>query len=300
MVCVTQDQLLYQMADFGERLEVLLGDRLPIPKGPEKKLIEAMRYSLFAGGKRLRPFLVMESARLFEVDQECALWVSAAIECTHTYSLIHDDLPAMDDDDMRRGKLTLHKKFDEATAILAGDALQTLAFELLAFEKTHPDPQVRIKLIRSLAKASGTKGMVGGQMIDLLADCSYCDIVEIARMQELKTGSLICFAVEAGGILGKAPKHMRNLLYCYAQNLGLAFQITDDLLDLEGRPEIVGKALGKDQGKGKTTFVSTMGADRARQKANILADQAIEYLNEFGQKADNLIALAHFVVNRNK
>ncbi len=288
------------MAEIGEQLEELLGDRLPIPDGPEKKLVEAMRYALFAGGKRLRPFLVMEGGKLFEVGHDCAMRVGAAIECIHTYSLIHDDLPAMDDDDMRRGKPTLHKKFDEATAILAGDSLQMLAFDLLGHRNTHPDHRVRIELIRSLAKASGMKGMVAGQMIDLLAENSNFNMTEIIRMQQLKTGALICFAAESGAILGKSSKHMRNLLLGYARDLGLAFQITDDLLDLEGDPIEVGKALGKDKGKGKATFVSIMGARRARQQAEILAEQAIEHLEEFGSRANNLVALAHYVVNRNK
>jgi len=297
---VSQAQLLEKMTDIGEQLTDMLDKRLEVPDGSEQRLVQAMRYSLFAGGKRLRPFLVMETAKLFDVDHMCALRVAGAIECVHTYSLIHDDLPAMDDDDMRRGKLTLHKEFDEATAILAGDALQVLAFDLLGHENTHPDHRVRIDLVREIAKASGVKGMVGGQMIDLLADGSNFDMAEITRMQQLKTGALICFSAEAGAILGKASKHMRNLLVGYARDLGLAFQITDDLLDLEGKPEEVGKSLGKDPSKGKATFVSAMGADRARQQAKILAEQAIEHIAEFGDRANNLVALAHYVVNRNK
>ncbi|MCH8861385.1 MAG: polyprenyl synthetase family protein [Proteobacteria bacterium] len=288
------------MTTMAEAVERQLRDLLPVPKGPEGRLVEAMRYSMFAGGKRLRPFLVVTSADLFGVDKKYSLRVAAAIECVHCYSLIHDDLPAMDDDDKRRGQSTCHKKYDEATAILAGDALMTLAFEILADPATHPDALVRSSLIRALAGASGVHGMVGGQMIDLASENEELDMGEITRLQQLKTGALICFSVEAGGILGKASEHMRHLLHGYARDLGLAFQIADDLLDYGGDPEEVGKATGKDAGRGKATFVSLMGPERARRQADILADQAIEHLREFGDKAILLKGLARFVVDRRK
>ena len=259
-----------------------------------------MRYSLFAGGKRLRPFLVIASADLFDVDKGRAVRVAAAIECIHTYSLIHDDLPAMDDDDLRRGKPTAHKAFDEATAILAGDGLQTLAFEILADPDTHSDPHVRCELITAVARAAGIHGMVGGQMIDLAAEGKALDMGEVTRLQQMKTGALITFSAEAGAILGKVSDQKRQLLQGYAHDLGLAFQIADDLLDHEGTPEETGKATQKDAKKGKATFVSLMGADRARQQAAMLAEQAIAHLKDFGDKALLLRALAQYVVDRRK
>ncbi len=273
---------------------------LPPLEGAEHRLIEAMRYSMFAGGKRLRPFLVVSSADLFDVDRDCSLRVAAAIECIHCYSLIHDDLPAMDDDDMRRGRATCHIEFEPATAILAGDALQTLAFEILADDATHKDPWVRCELVRALARAAGVHGMVGGQMIDLASENANLDMGQTTRLQQLKTGALICFSAEAGTVLGKASNHTRNLLLGYARDLGLAFQITDDLLDHAGDPDEMGKAVGKDAKRGKSTFVSIMGPERARQQAEILARQAAEHLDEFGEKAVLLKDLARYVVERRK
>jgi len=237
---------------------------------------------------------------LFDVDKGRALRVACAIECIHTYSLIHDDLPAMDDDDLRRGKPTAHKAYGEATAILAGDGLQTLAFEILADPKTHSDPHVRCDLISAIAKASGIHGMVGGQMSDLAAEGKKLELGEVTRLQQMKTGALISFSTDAGAILGKASKQKRHLLQGYAHDLGLAFQIADDLLDHEGTPEETGKATQKDAKKGKATFVSLMGAERARQQAAMLAEQAISHLNDFGDKALLLRALAQYVVDRRK
>jgi farnesyl diphosphate synthase len=274
-----------------------------LPKGDEGegRVFEAMRYSSLGGGKRLRAFFVLAGATLFKVGAVPALRTASAIEFVHAYSLIHDDLPAMDDDDLRRGKPSCHKQFDEATAILAGDALQTLAFEVLADTDTHGDPAVRAHLVVDLAKASGAHGMVGGQMLDLLAEQQSAEemsIGAITRLQRLKTGALISFACTAGAILGKAAEPMRNALSAYAHDLGLAFQIVDDLLDVEGDPSVVGKATGKDAAAGKATFVSILGLERARSQAGMLARQAAAHLEPFGDKADLLRQAANFVVSR--
>lgn len=290
--------LLEAMERTAEAVEKTLAGFLPEVEGVENRLLDAMRYSMFAGGKRLRPFLAVASADLFDVAKSRSLRVAAAIECVHCYSLIHDDLPAMDDDDLRRGKPTLHLQFDEATAILAGDGLLTLAFEILADADTHSDPRVRCELVGRLAGASGIHGMVGGQMIDLDAEEKELDIGEVTRLQQLKTGALIAVSAEAGAILGRANQHQRNLLANYARDLGLAFQIADDLLDHESDPETLGKATQKDAARGKATFVSLLGADRARQQAQALADQAIGHLKEFEDRAALLNALARFVVER--
>lgn len=286
------------LAATSNAVERVLEPILAVPPGSEARVVEAMRYAVFSGGKRLRPFLVLASASLFDVDRRQALRVAAAIECVHCYSLVHDDLPAMDDDDLRRGKPTLHKAFDEATAILAGDALLTLAFEILASEETHSDPMVRLELVRSLAHASGHQGMVGGQMIDILATETEMDEGAICRLQQLKTGALISFSAEAGAIMGHASRKARHSLQGYARDLGLAFQIADDLLDVEGTPEETGKATGKDADAGKATLVSLMGVERARRQAELLADQAIAHLGEFDEKASLLRAVAHFAINR--
>lgn len=282
----------------GDAVEKKIDELLPKGDGAEQRVVEAMRYSMLGGGKRLRPFIVIASADLFGVDKKRSLRVAAAIECVHGYSLIHDDLPCMDDDDLRRGKPTCHKQFDEATAVLAGDGLLTLAFEILADEATHPDAHVRCELVRTLAQAAGIHGMVGGQMIDLAAENQGFDMGQITRLQQLKTGALICFSAEAGAILGKADDHRRHLLLGYARDLGLAFQIADDLLDHSGDAEEMGKAAQKDAERGKATFVSLMGEERARQQAAILSGQAIEHLAEFGDNAILLKGLAHFVVER--
>lgn len=286
------------LAATSKAVERLMDPVLAVPSGPEAKVVEAMRYSFFSGGKRLRPLLVLASSELFDVDKRQALRVAAVIECIHCYSLIHDDLPAMDDDDMRRGKPTVHKAFDEATAILAGDALMTLAFEMLADEASHSDPNVRLNLISSLARASGHHGMVGGQMIDLSASDHELDKAEIYRLQQMKTGALISFSVEAGAILGQASKKAHASLQGYARDMGLAFQIADDLLDVEGDEAEVGKAVNKDADAGKATLVGIMGVERARRQAEILANQAIEHLSDFDDKASLLRAVAHFAIFR--
>ncbi len=286
------------LAEAAESVENTLDSLLPEREAPEAELFQAMRYATLGGGKRLRPFLVLASSELFGVAKSCALRAAAAIEFVHCYSLVHDDLPAMDDDDLRRGRPTVHKKFDEATAILAGDALLTFAFEILAEPATHSDPVVRCELIAALAKAAGAEGMVGGQMFDLLAGDLKLDIGAITRLQRLKTGQLIAFACEAGAILGKAPPQMRHALQAYAHDLGLAFQIADDLLDVQGDEAEVGKKLGKDAEAGKATFISILGIERAREQADLLAQQAATHLDLFEKKADLLRSVARFVVER--
>lgn len=264
----------------------------------EAKVLAAMRYSALSGGKRLRPFLTVECAKLFGVSPESALTTAAAIEFVHVYSLIHDDLPAMDNDDFRRGKPSCHKQFGEAAAILAGDALLTYAFEVLTNPIVHADANVRCELVRSLAKAAGARGMVGGQMIDMDAENKDMTADEIIRLQRLKTGEMFAVSCEVGAILGKAPDSLRNRLQRYANDIGLAFQITDDLLDVEGTREATGKGVGKDQEKGKATLVSVMGIERARDHAKVLIEQAISHLSAFDERADSLRALAKYVVTR--
>ncbi|WP_425406084.1 polyprenyl synthetase family protein [Hwanghaeella sp.] len=281
-----------------ERVEGELDRILTTDTAPEQRLIDAMRYSVLGGGKRLRPFLTLQTSKLFSVSERSALRAAAAIELVHCYSLVHDDLPAMDDDDLRRGKPTTHKQFDEATAILAGDALLTLAFGVLANPETHGNPAIRADLVTRLAKAAGGHGMVGGQMIDLSASGADLDIGAITRLQRLKTGALIEFACTAGAVLGNAPAKAREALRGYAHDLGLAFQIADDLLDVEGSADEAGKAVGKDAGHGKATFVSILGPERARAQAGLLTDQAIEHLAIFDDKADLLRSAAKFVVER--
>ena len=286
------------LADSAAQVEKFLDQLLAVEDATEHRLHEAMRYASLEGGKRLRPFLAMQSASLFGVGERSALRTGSALELVHCYSLVHDDLPAMDDDDLRRGKPTVHKQFDEATAILSGDALLPLAFEVLVHPETHPNANVRIELVNALARASGACGMVGGQMIDLQAEHEAFDIAQITRLQRLKTGELIAYACEAGAILGQASKQSREALRDYAHDLGLAFQIADDLLDVEGSIEEVGKAVNKDADAGKATFVSILGTERARSQANRLADQAIAHLSIFGDKAEHLCQVAKFVVER--
>jgi len=286
------------LSDTANQITDALEKLLPNSDFAEHKLFDAMRHGVLNGGKRLRPFLVLNSASLFGVGGECALRTAAAIECLHSYSLIHDDLPAMDNADLRRGRPTVHKVFDEATAILAGDALLTYAFELLADPRTHEDPHVRCALVTALAKAAGPNGMVGGQMLDLIAENTTLDIGEITRLQRMKTGELISFSTEAGGILGKASPHHRAALGAYAANLGLAFQITDDLLDIESTEEEMGKPVQRDEVAGKATFVTILGVERARSQAKLLIDQAIDHLSVFGGRAKNLEDVARFVLDR--
>jgi farnesyl-diphosphate synthase (EC 2.5.1.10) len=257
-----------------------------------------MRYAVMGGGKRMRGFLVIETARMFSVNITCAARVAASVEMLHAYSLIHDDLPAMDDDDLRRGKPSCHKAYDEATAILAGDALQTRAFEVLAEADTHSDAEVRCELVLALAGASGPRGMVGGQMIDIVSEGKELSPPLITRLQALKTGRLIQYSAEAGAILGRASAPQRHFIAAYGRDLGAAFQIADDILDAEGTAETLGKTAGKDAAQGKATMVSVMGIDRARMQAEHLAKQASIYLESFGEKANLLRALAAYTVNR--
>jgi len=287
------------LAEAAALTDRLLGKLLLVPSGPEARVFEAMRYSALAPGKRLRPFLVLASAQLFSVQQRSALQAAAAVELIHAYSLVHDDLPAMDNSDLRRGRPTCHKQFDEATAVLAGDALLTFAFEVLAQEDTHGDPAVRCELVSSLAVAAGGNGMVGGQMFDLLAEKDpTLGLVAITRLQRLKTGALIAFSCEAGAILGKAAPEMRRALRGYAHDLGLAFQIADDLLDVEGSAADIGKPVGSDAAAGKATFVSILGVERARAQAELLVRQAVAHLDLFEKKADLLRQAAQFVIDR--
>jgi farnesyl diphosphate synthase len=279
--------------------DTVLDKLLARPEGPEARVVEAMRYSALAPGKRLRPFLVLASAQLFSVSRRSALQAAAAVELVHAYSLVHDDLPAMDNSDLRRGRPTCHKQFDEATAILAGDGLLTYAFEVLAQPDTHGDPAVRCELVTALAQAAGAAGMVGGQMIDLLAENDpTLDIGAITRLQRLKTGALIAFSCEAGAILGKAGREQRHALRGYAHDLGLAFQIADDLLDIEGSAAETGKPVGSDAAAGKATFVTILGLERARAQAAALIGQAVAHLDLFEKKADLLRQAADFVINR--
>jgi len=271
---------------------------IPEGEGPEASLLKAMRYAAFSGGKRLRPFIVVTCADLFEVPRSCSQRVAAAVEMVHTYSLIHDDLPAMDNDNLRRGKPTCHIKFDEATAILAGDGLLTLAFQVLSDEPTHVNAEVRCELILEMAKAIGARGMVGGQMLDLLAEGEEFAVPEIARLQRMKTGALINFSCQAGAILGKASENQRHMLSAFAHDLGLAFQIIDDLLDVEGTIEETGKEVNKDARAGKQTFVSLLGPERARDQAKILSAQAIKHLEIFEEKGNLLSQLVQFLVQR--
>lgn len=283
-------------ADIDQAFDVLL----PVPDDGRARLYHAMRHAAIGGGKRLRPLLVTASAALFNVSRDSALRVGTAIECIHVYSLIHDDMPCMDDDDMRRGKPTVHKAFDEATAVLAGDSLHALAFEILADEATHPDPFVRSELIAEIARASGPAGMAGGQMMDLMASDEDFDIRAVTRLQQLKTGALISFCLEAGAILGRVPPEGRSGLRGYARDVGLAFQIADDVLDAEGDAEIAGKALQKDADAGKATFLSLLGIDRAKAQMHLLVDQAIAHLHGYGQEADLLRAIARYSVERDR
>lgn len=271
---------------------------LPETDLPEARLFDAMRHGVLGGGKRLRPFLAIQSAFLFNVDSSRARRVAAAIEFVHCYSLIHDDLPAMDDAALRRGHPTVHKQFDEATAILAGDALLTLAFEILSDPETHPDPHVRCELVCELARAAGGHGMVGGQMLDLIGEEEEFDLGTISRLQRMKTGKLMAFACEAGAILGKAGEPQRRALRNYAHDLGLAFQVTDDILDVDADPQDTGKDGGKDAEAGKSTFVSTLGKDQARERAEMVVGQACNHLRIFEKRADMLKELAEYVLAR--
>jgi farnesyl diphosphate synthase len=269
------------------------------PTGDSReRLYEAMRHAAIGGGKRLRPLLTVAASRLFAIDRDRALRVGCAIEAIHVYSLIHDDLPCMDDAALRRGKATVHKSFGEAEAVLAGDSLHALAFEILAQPATHDDPWVRSDLVLALARAAGPAGMAGGQMMDLAAEGQELDLPAITRLQQLKTGALIEYAVEAACIMAKLPSDARTPYRGYARNIGLAFQIADDLIDYSGDVSAAGKPTGMDANAGKATFVSLLGAERARQQAGFLVNQAIEHLSGHGREADLLRAIARFAIER--
>ncbi|ABF53903.1 farnesyl-diphosphate synthase [Sphingopyxis alaskensis RB2256] len=287
-------------AEVAEGIDALFDQLLAVPADPRGPLYEAMRYAAIAGGKRLRPLLVRAAGDLFHVDRALTLRVGAAVEAMHVYSLIHDDLPCMDDDDMRRGKPTTHKAFGEATAVLAGDSLHALAFEWLCDPATSADPFVRAELCCELARAAGPAGMAGGQMMDLAAETSDFDLPTVTRLQQLKTGALIAFSVEAGAILARIPAEGRRPLRGYARDIGLAFQIADDIMDVEGDEALAGKALHKDEAAGKATFVTLMGLDRARDQATLLVEQAIAHLGGFGDEAALLRAIARYVVERDR
>jgi len=280
-------------------IDSMLDRLLPLETAKAKRVVEAMRYSALGQGKRLRPFFVAESARMLGAERPHALRAGAALECVHCYSLVHDDLPAMDDDDLRRGKPTCHKAFDEATAILAGDGLLTVAFEILGAPDTHPDPAVRADLVLELAKAAGFAGMVGGQMLDLEAEAKGShDLEQIIALQSMKTGALFRFSCEAGAILAGETADVRSELRAYADAMGLAFQIADDILDVESTPETLGKATQKDRDAGKATFIDLYGLDGAKAKARELVAQACAALDRFGPKADTLREAARFIVER--
>lgn len=290
--------LLATQADVMAGIDRLFDQLLPVPGDPRGPLYEAMRHAAIAGGKRLRPLLVRAAGDLFHVDRALTLRVGAAVEAMHVYSLIHDDLPCMDDDDIRRGKPTVHKAYDEATAVLAGDSLHALAFEWLCDPVTSADPFVRGELCCELARAAGPAGMAGGQMMDLAAETSNFDLRTVTRLQQLKTGALIAFSVEAGAILARIPPEGRTPLRGYARDIGLAFQIADDIMDVEGDEALAGKALHKDDAAGKATFVTLMGIERAREQATALVEQAIGHLSGFGEEATLLRAIARYVVER--
>ena len=281
-------------------VDSIFAQLLEPPGDPRDRLFAAMRHAAIGGGKKLRPLLAVAASRLFAIDEDRAVRVGTAIEAIHVYSLIHDDLPAMDDDDLRRGKPTVHKAYDEATAILAGDCFHDLAFEILSDPATCPEPSARAELVLELASASGLSGMGGGQMLDLAAEGETLDLAAITRLQQLKTGALIEYAVESACILARLPAESRTPYRGYARNIGLAFQIADDLIDHSGDAEAAGKKVGKDAGAGKATFVSLLGEDRARRQAEMLVEQAIEHLASHGEEADLLRAIARFVTERDR
>ena len=297
---MTRVNLGDEAARVAADIDALFNRLLADPGDGRDRLFAAMRHAGIGGGKRLRPLLTVAAARLFGIDEERALRAGAAVEAIHVYSLIHDDLPCMDDDDLRRGKPTLHRAFDEATAVLAGDCFHDLAFEILSDAATHEDPFVRADLVLELARASGPQGMAGGQMLDLVAQGEPLDLDAITRLQQLKTGALIEYSVEAACIMARLPTAARTPYRGYARDIGLAFQIADDLLDHAGDEAAAGKRLNKDAAAGKATFVSLMGVERARRQSAMLVDQAISHLQHHGAEADLLRAIARFVHERDR
>lgn len=293
-----QDLLAPAFARIQREIDSALDAFLPVPQDSRAKLVEAMRHAAIGGGKRVRPLLLTATADLFGVSRTASVNAACAVEAIHCYSLVHDDLPCMDDDDLRHGKPTVHKVYGEATAVLAGDALHALAFDILTQPDTSTDPFVRAELVGCLAKASGHEGMAGGQMMDMEAENHAYDLAQVTRLQQLKTGALLAASVEMGAILGRLPPEGRGPLRAYARDIGLAFQIADDLLDVEGDPDLAGKALRKDEGQGKATFVTLMGADKARAQARLLVDQAAGHLASYGEEARILQALARYIVER--
>lgn len=287
-----------QLRETAGAVETALDRLLPVPTGQQSVVAEAMRYAALGGGKRLRPFLVIETARMLGGNLDNAMIVGCALECLHVYSLVHDDLPCMDDDDMRRGKPTVHKRYDEAMAVLAGDGLLTYAFELLAGEAAHDDPAIRARLVLELARAGGTHGMIGGQVVDMTVEEDARDTALITHLQAMKTGALIRFATKAGALISDAQAHDLVALDRYADALGLAFQIRDDILDVEGDADLVGKAVGKDADLGKATFVSLLGLTEAKEKAQALGDTARAALAPYGEKAQALVGTVDFVLQR--
>ena len=283
-----------------DAVDALFDQWLQPPGDGRDPLYAAMRHAGIDGGKRLRPLLTVATARLFNIDERRAVRAGAAIEAIHTYSLIHDDLPCMDDDDLRRGKPTVHKAFGEAIAVLAGDCFHDLAFEIITDSDTHDDPFVRADLAVGLAKSSGLAGMAGGQMLDLWAEEHDLDLPAVTRLQQLKTGALIEFSVEAACIMARLPVEGRTAYRGYARDLGLAFQIADDLIDHAGDEQAAGKRVGKDAEAGKATFVSLIGEGRAREQASLLVEQAKAHLHAHGEEADLLRAIADYVTKRDR
>jgi farnesyl diphosphate synthase len=288
-----------RLSEVADRITVAIDQLIPPASGPEAQLLRAMRHGALGHGKRLRPFITIEVGRMFGAPEKSLLRAAAAVECVHAYSLIHDDLPCMDDDDFRRGQPTVHKMFGEATAVLAGDALQALAFEIMASPETHRDALMRCKLIERTAVAAGARGMVGGQMIDMKPVSGAEEPLQVlTRMQRLKTGALISLAGEVGALLGGAQEQERQAIAGYTNDLGLAFQIVDDLLDVEGDPETLGKAVDKDQQAGKVNFVTLLGVEGAQGQVRFLAAQAKQHLASFGNRATSLLQTVDFVLNR--
>jgi farnesyl diphosphate synthase len=291
-------QFAARLKEAAERVNVALDALLPREQGSESRLISAIRYAALDGGKRLRPFFTLEVGRMFDADEAALLRAACAVECVHTYSLIHDDLPCMDDDDLRRGRPTLHRQYDEATALLAGDALLTFAFEILADPASHSDPQMRCKLVAGLAKAAGAQGMVAGQAADMAGADIGSDLIGVTRMNRQKTGALINFSVDAGALIAIASEAEKTALSRYANDIGLTFQMVDDLLDAEGVVRDTGKAVGKDKGRGKVNFVTVLGAEATRERIGMLAQQAKQHVAMFGPRASILRDAVDFVVER--